>query len=312
MRKVLHVGPCNTPGGMAKVIQILSENPPEGWIAETLNSHSHKGIYSKLVAWRKAKKFLSINIDNYDIVHIHSAADWSYRRKLNLGKIAMKRGKQVVFHIHSGKFDKFAVTKKKIKTQLNQFKIVVLSNYWQEKLEPIIGEVSVIENPIDPCLQTGNIAEKKPKQILLLGRQDPVKGHKFAFDMIRMMANDGWYLKATGTLHSEDAVEGLGWVTEEEKYSLLRESDVLIIPSQYEGQPLVMMEGLAAKCKVVASDKIPGLPTCVVSAQFNNIEDWVSKIKNSEQVDATKYVKIHDINQISQKWTELYNSLVIE
>jgi len=72
------------------------------------------------------------------------------------------------------------------------------------------------------------------------------------------------------------------------------------------------MEGLAAKCKVVASDKIPGLPSCVVSAEFNNIEDWISKIKNSEQIDATKYVKDHDINQISQKWAELYNRLVIE
>ena len=312
MRKVLHVGPCNTPGGMAKVIEILSENPPEGWVAETLNSHSHKGIYSKLVAWRKAKKFLAINIDNYDIVHIHSAADWSYRRKLGLAKIAKKRGKQVVFHIHSGKFDKFAVGKNNIKSQLSQFEIVVLSNYWQGKLEPLIGNVSVIENPIDPYLQTGKIAEKKAKQILLLGRQDPVKGHKFAFDVVRMMANDGWYLKATGTLHSEDAVEGLGWVTEKEKYSLLRESEVLIIPSQYEGQPLVMMEGLAAKCKVVASDKIPGLPNCVISAEFSNVEDWVSKIKNSERVDAFMYVKDHDIQQISQKWAELYNSLVIE
>ena len=41
MRKVLHVGPCNTPGGMAKVIEILSENPPEGWAAETWQSHIH-------------------------------------------------------------------------------------------------------------------------------------------------------------------------------------------------------------------------------------------------------------------------------
>ena len=312
MRRVLHVGPCNTPGGMAKVIEILSENPPEGWVAETLNSHSHKGIYSKLVAWIKAKKFLATNIDKYDIVHIHSAADWSYRRKISLAKTATKRGKQVVFHIHSGRFDKFAVEKKNVKTQLKRFNIVVLSNYWQEKLEPIIGGVSVIENPIDPNLLTEDLVNKKPKQILLLGRQDPVKGHRFAFDVVRMMANDGWYLKATGTLHSEDAVEGLGWVTEEEKYSLLKESSVLIIPSQYEGQPLVMMEGLAAKCKVIASDKVPGLPPCVVSAEFNNMEDWVSKIKNSEQIDATLYVKDHRIKQISEKWAQLYNNLVVE
>ena len=85
---------------------------------------------------------------------------------------------------------------------------------------------------------------------------------------------------------------------------------MLIIPSQYEGQPLVMMEGLAAKCKVIASDKVPGLPPCVVSAEFNNVEDWVNKIKNSEHIDATRYVKGHEINQISQKWAKLYNSLV--
>ena len=310
MRRVLHVGPCNTPGGMAKVIEILSQNPPNGWVADTLDSHSTKGTIAKINAWRKAKQFLWKNAHKYDIIHIHSAADWSYRRKLSLGKIGKKLGKQVVFHIHSGKFDKFAAGKDKIKLQLHQFKTVVLSNYWREKLEPIIGEVSVIENPIDPNLQTQDNVEKKPKQILLLGRQDPVKGHRFAFDIVRIMTNDGWSLKATGTLHNEDGIEGLGWVTEEEKYSLLRESDVLIIPSQYEGQPLVMMEGLAAKCKVVASDKIPGLPNCVVSAEFNNTEDWVNKIKNSEQIDATKYVKDHGIKQVSQKWAELYNGLV--
>jgi hypothetical protein len=73
-----------------------------------------------------------------------------------------------------------------------------------------------------------------------------------------------------------------------------------------------MMEGLAAECKVVASDKIPGLPNCVVSAEFNNTEDWVNKIKNSEQIDATNYVKDHQIKQVSQKWAELYNSLFAE
>ena len=39
MRRVLHVGPCNTPGGMAKVIEILSQNPPSGWVADTWPSH---------------------------------------------------------------------------------------------------------------------------------------------------------------------------------------------------------------------------------------------------------------------------------
>ena len=36
MRKVLHVGPCDTPGGMATVMRTLAEFPPEGWEAELL------------------------------------------------------------------------------------------------------------------------------------------------------------------------------------------------------------------------------------------------------------------------------------
>ena len=46
--------------------------------------------------------------------------------------------------------------------------------------------------------------------------------------------------------------------------------------------------------------------------QLTETEDWVNKIKNSEQIDASMYVKDHDIQQISQKWAELYNSLVIK
>ena len=47
MRRVLHIGPCNTPGGMAKVIEILSQNPPTGWNADILDSHSKGNILTK-------------------------------------------------------------------------------------------------------------------------------------------------------------------------------------------------------------------------------------------------------------------------
>ena len=34
MPKVLHIGPCDTPGGMANVMRTLAEYPPEGWEAD--------------------------------------------------------------------------------------------------------------------------------------------------------------------------------------------------------------------------------------------------------------------------------------
>ena len=150
MRRVLHVGPCNTPGGMAKVIEILSQNPPTGWNTETLNSHSKGNIFAKLLAWRKAHSYLKNHAKEFDIIHIHSSAGWSYRRKLSLARIALKQNTQVVFHIHSGQFDQFAKQRNNIGEELKSVNLVVLSNYWQEKLQPIIGDCLVVENPVDP------------------------------------------------------------------------------------------------------------------------------------------------------------------
>ena len=64
MRKVLYVGPCNTPGGMAKVIQILSQNPPEGWQAEVLCRILLR-ISSKIECLAQSKKWIK---KNYKII----------------------------------------------------------------------------------------------------------------------------------------------------------------------------------------------------------------------------------------------------
>ncbi len=90
MRRVLHVGPVNTPGGMGKVIQILYSAPPEGWEAETLDSHSTMGVIAKIIAMRRARKFIRQNGHSFDIIHFHSAADWSWFRKIHLLKQARK------------------------------------------------------------------------------------------------------------------------------------------------------------------------------------------------------------------------------
>ncbi|MBL6748751.1 MAG: hypothetical protein ISP85_07200, partial [Candidatus Poseidonia sp.] len=80
MPKVLHVGPCDTPGGMATVMHTLAEYPPEGWEAELLASHAPGGLWAKWRAYRRARKELIRRCqspqDRPDIVHVHTAADW--------------------------------------------------------------------------------------------------------------------------------------------------------------------------------------------------------------------------------------------
>ncbi len=310
MRRVLHVGPCNTPGGMAKVIEILSQNPPNGWITDILDSHSKGNVLTKLLAWRKAKRYLKNHAREFDIIHIHSAAGWSYRRKLSLASIALKQKTQVVFHIHSGQFDQFAKQRNNIREELKSLEVVVLSKYWQDKLQPIIGDCTVVNNPIDPNITTDDTILRKSKQLLLLGRPDPVKGHSFAFDIARRLQKAGWELIATGTQHNEAGIKGLGWISEQEKYRLLQERTAMLIPSKFEGQPLVMLEALAAGCPVIASDKIPELPPCVTSATHEDLDEWVKAVSKVKQADYSEYINAHRIGDINQKWSDMYASII--
>ena len=308
MRKVLHVGPCNTPGGMAKVMEILSQNPPEGWQAEVLSSHSPKNLIQKLNAWLKARKWIKKNYKNYDVIHLHSAAGFSYRRKLNLARLSHKLGISVIFHIHSGQFDRFASNNKQIKTQLEPFTKVVLSDYWKETLEPIIGACHVLPNPVDKHIKFVPMESKKQKQMLLLGRKDPVKGHAFAMELARTMRDEGWNLVATGITHQEEGIDGLGWVSEQEKRKLLEESAVLLVPSAFEGQPMVILEGLAAGCRVVTSENVTGFEEIVLKLPMER-KIWEKSLKNqSLKITNTDFPNNHSMAEVNHKLSSFYQS----
>ena len=308
MRKVLHVGPCNTPGGMAKVMEILSQNPPEGWQAEVLSSHSPKNFIQKLNAWLKARKWIKKNYKNYDVIHLHSAAGFSYRRKLNLARLSHKLGISVIFQIHSGQFDRFASNNKQIKSQLEPFTKVVLSDYWKETLEPIIGACHVLPNPVDEHIKFVPMESKKQKQMLLLGRKDPVKGHAFAMELARTMRDEGWNLVATGITHKEEGIDGLGWVSEQEKRKLLEESAVLLVPSAFEGQPMVILEGLAAGCRVVTSENVTGFEEIVLKLPMER-KIWEKSLKNqSLKITNTDFPNNHSMAEVNHKLSSFYQS----
>ena len=190
MPKVLHIGPCDSPGGMANVMRILAEHPPEGWEAELLSSHVIGSAWAKWRAYRKARRALIEMLNDPsrrpDIVHLHTAADWSWWRKRRFAYLAHGAGSKVVVHIHSGKFDTWlggpesrqsrAMTADLLRFQSST---VVLDEYWKSVLEPCIGKVHPINNPVSPQIQSVDV-HRDTSHLLLLGRNDPVKGHDFA------------------------------------------------------------------------------------------------------------------------------------
>ena len=290
MRRVVHVGPTMAPGGMSSVIHTLAGNPPEGYRASSCNTYSSKGVRRKIKRWRIAKK--QIKNGDFDIVHIHSASDWSYKRKISIAKVAKA---PVIFHIHSGKFDIDA------KSDLEDYQVVCLSPNWSEKLQHLVGDSISVLNPVDAKLSEGI---ERENFTLLMGRNDPVKGHEFAYSL---GLDD---LRVTGVDSAPDKVTALGWVSEEEKWRLLQTAGCLIVPSTFEGQPMVILEALAAGCPVVASTNVPDLPDCVKTAPLGDIEAWKDAISNPISDGLAKAVTDHDIKIISKQWGQIYDKII--
>ena len=284
------MGPLMAPGGMSSVIKILAANPPEGWRTSSCNTYSRRGKIQKLRRWQIAKK--EIKTGNFDLVHIHCASDWSYKRKISIAKVAKV---PVIFHIHSGRFDIDT------KSDLEDYQVVCLSETWSERLKPLIGDSISVPNPVDPQ-QNDNI--ERESFTLLMGRNDPVKGHAFAYSLA---LED---LRVTGVDNAPKGVTALGWVSEEEKWRLLRTAGCLIVPSEYEGQPMVILEALSVGCPVVASNNVPDLPTCVKVVDIGDKSGWIEAISNPITEGLKEAVSKHHVDLVSKHWGEIYDRII--
>lgn len=323
MPKVLHIGPCETPGGMANVMRILAEHPPEGWRAELLSSHTSGSPFVKWRAYRHARasfsRMLKDSESRPDIVHLHTAADWSWWRKRRFAKMAHHAGVPNVVHIHSGQFDTWLksskVNQKRFITSIKKFEsnIIVLSQYWKDILEIIIGRVTVINNPVNPNIGYDSSITRDIHHLLLLGRDDPVKGHQFAVELTKELRKTHPQARLTLTgvdQNKYEWVDARGWVSEIEKINLLQKATVLLVPSLFEGQPLAALEALFANCPVIASDTVHSLPSTVLIAKFGNVASWLKVYESLLPMNVAESVQSFAIEHIQSQWQEYYSNIL--
>ena len=320
MRTVLHVGPSQTRGGMGAVIQLLAANPPEGWTAEMMASHSDGGIIAVLKAWRKVRRSLYERLQqkNVDLVHIHTATRWSWKRKRGLIKIVQSYGVPITLSLHSGDFDRHCKERgPEVHRVCSKLHTVVLTDTWKERLSPWLSETSVIPNPVPNVpISTG----RDRTQFLLMGRSNPMKGQEIAMEATRLLRARGneITLHLTGIEHEELGIVGHGWIDGEAKEHLMPTCGTLLSPSKWEGLSMAVIESMARGMPVLASEtskdvfeksgQIIELDAVAFADAMEKMIDGIEwdKMATSGPIEAEKYA----LDNVVPMWGKLYDGVV--
>ena len=270
-------------------------------------------------AWRQFRlvpNFKSaIRKFNPDVVHINtSLVKRAIARDVLLAGAARNMGKPVILHVHGGPFAAGEYEWWHIgKTLLGHAsKVIVLSELEKQAILARLPnlDIDVVPNavPVDeiPAL------EKQPgwKKVLYFGRLDTNKGLDTIIEACGKLKDEGLEFDFNCYGTGPDAKEFIdkmltvlderfyygGVVTGADKWRVLAENDIFLLPSKYEGLPMALLEAMAAGCVPVVSDV--GSISTVVEDGVNgylvepgNAEQVVNRLKDLLAGDLSEFSK---------------------
>jgi glycosyltransferase involved in cell wall biosynthesis len=227
-------------------------------------------------------------IGRADIVHIHMAHYGSALRKGIMVLIARACGARVVLHIHGSRFDTFcdalpSPLHRLLVAVLRQAdRVVVIARPWQRYVESlgIASQRIVLIHNGAPDVGARTRRTDGPVALLALGELGPRKGTDtivaaLATPDLRgrpwraVLAGDGAvdaYRGAIAAAGLADRIALLGWVDSDRAHALLREADILLLPSHKEGLPLAILEAMAAGLAIVTTP-VGGIPDAITDGE---------------------------------------------
>jgi len=113
-----------------------------------------------------------------------------------------------------------------------------------------------LDPDVPMVVYAGRFIKAKGVQVFLeIARQLTATGVKAQFAIAGSGPLEGFIKRFIETHHLDERVKLLGWY--DDVVGLLAASDILCLPTFYEGAPVVLQEAMAAGCAIVASD-VPG------------------------------------------------------
>lgn len=284
--KVLMLGPARSVhGGISGVVN--------NYYAAGLDQRIELSYVETMKEGSKCRKLLQAGLSymeflykvrTCDIVHVNVASDTSYIRKSFFIRKAKKCGKKIVIHQHGGDFQNYYAglsekKKRRVREVLSMGDVfLVLAPPWKEFFAKLIDQEKIIVFPNSVKMPDSFLKEYGQKKLLFLGRICKEKGIEellLALCEIRkvypeceLLLGGIWEDRQLKEEIEKDpaGIRYLGWITGEEKEKYLRECDIFVLPSYFEGQPVSVLEAMAYSCAVVATD-VGGIPQMIVDGQ---------------------------------------------
>lgn len=281
-----------------KVLMVGPDRSVHGGISGVVNNYYDAGLDQKIklcyigtmVEGSKVRKLFQaikaflifcLKVHGYQIVHVNVASDSSYYRKSFFIRAAKVFRKKIVIHQHGGDFENFYYRQLGDSGRRSVDKILsmgdaflVLAPIWKDFFAPMVGENKITVLPDSIQMPTDKEKEYGKHKILFLGRLCREKGIGELFQImpdlraeypdLHLYLGGVWEdteLQDEAKRYSE-YITWLGWISGKEKSSYLEQCDIFVLPSYFEGQSVAILEAMAAKCAVVASET-GGIPQMI-------------------------------------------------
>lgn len=283
--RVLHLGPDpEMGGGMASALRGLLESPlAERYRLEVVPTYRGTEPLRRLALYCWALLLLSVWSlrGRGRIVHVHATVRGSMYRKSVCVLLARALRRRVVLQVHSGAAEIATFAGGRGRLSLALFRaafaaadsVLAVSEASAAALERAYGiaGVGVVPNAA-PSVAPFQRPQSDPVRVAYLGGfANPAKGGDVLLEALeglgaplRLTLAGPGELPPQGEalLAAEPGLEWAGWLGPEEKDALLREAEVLVMPSRSEGLPMALLEAMAYGMAAVAT-RVGGIPEVV-------------------------------------------------
>lgn len=237
-----------------------------------------------------------------DVIHLHSS------KAGTLGRLVFP-AKKVVYTVHGFDsirlaFRKFLPIERLLQRRCSA--IVGVSNYDEQNLrsEKITSNVATIHNgiqqPDSSCVDKLEIFELYEKVVLCIARLQPPKDPHLFIETARLLPQYGFIW-----IGNQESVEHLGDIPANCHFlgniinagAYCAQADLLMLPSNYEGLPMVIIEAMSFGKPIVASD-VGGISEIV----RNDINGYT--LPNNAELFAEKINRILSDNLLYEKMSQ--------